>query len=72
MSNKIVGFFVGIGVVLLGGIILCLFLGLPVLFLWNWLMPEIFGLKAINFWQAIGILFLSHLIFKSGVTTNTK
>jgi len=26
---------------------------LPVYFLWNWLIPEIFGLKVITFWQAL-------------------
>ncbi|MDR1552329.1 MAG: hypothetical protein LBS69_02545 [Prevotellaceae bacterium] len=24
--------------------------------LWNWLMPSIFGLKTITFWQALGLL----------------
>lgn len=31
--------------------------------LWNWLMPEIFGLTQITFWQALGLLLLSKLIF---------
>ncbi len=31
--------------------------------LWNWLMPEIFGLKVISFWQAFGLLVLSWLFF---------
>jgi|SRR5450755_4622416 len=31
--------------------------------LWNWLMPSLFGLHLITFWQAIGILILSKLIF---------
>jgi hypothetical protein len=30
--------------------------GLLLLLLWNWLMPEIFGLKALTCWQAWGIL----------------
>jgi hypothetical protein len=34
-----------------------------VMWLWNWLMPAIFGLHAIGFWQALGILVLSKLIF---------
>ena len=37
---------------------------IPTYFLWNWLMPEIFGLKAITFWQAWGIIFLSGILFK--------
>ena len=31
--------------------------------LWNWLMPGIFGLPAITFWQAVGLLALSWLLF---------
>ena len=30
--------------------------------LWNWLMPGIFGLPAITFWQAVGLLALSWLL----------
>ena len=31
--------------------------------LWNWLIPAIFGWHAINFWQAVGILLLSKILF---------
>lgn len=31
--------------------------------LWNWLMPGIFGLRSITFWQAIGLLLLCKLLF---------
>lgn len=31
--------------------------------LWNALMPNIFGLHAISFWQALGLLVLSKLLF---------
>jgi positive regulator of sigma E activity len=31
--------------------------------LWNWLMPVIFGLHAISFWQALGLLVLSKILF---------
>lgn len=34
--------------------------------LWNWLMPALFKLPAIGFWQAVGILILSHILFKGG------
>lgn len=30
--------------------------------LWNWLMPELFGLKPITFWQTAGLLVLSRLL----------
>lgn len=36
-----------------------------VMLLWNWLMPAIFGLVTINFWQALGILVLARILFGS-------
>jgi len=37
--------------------------GAAVYNLWNWLMPALFGLPAISFGQAIGLLALSWLLF---------
>jgi len=37
--------------------------------LWNWLMPTLFNLHPITFWQGIGLLFLSRILlggFRSG------
>lgn len=31
--------------------------------LWNWLMPALFGWHLITFWQALGLLILSKIIF---------
>ena len=31
--------------------------------LWNWLMPTLFGLRLITFWQALGLLFLCRFLF---------
>ena len=36
-----------------------------VMLLWNWLMPAIFGLVSIHFWQALGILVLCRILFGS-------
>lgn len=36
--------------------------GWVVMSLWNWLMPALFSLHAITFWQAIGLLFLSRIL----------
>jgi len=38
-----------------------------VMFLWNALLPDIFGIVSINFWQACGLLALSRILF-GGVT----
>jgi hypothetical protein len=38
-------------------------LGFGVMALWNGLLPPLFGLKPIHFWQALGLLVLSRLLF---------
>ena len=38
--------------------------GYFVMLLWNWLMPTLFGLKLITYWQAWGLVLLAHLLFK--------
>jgi hypothetical protein len=40
--------------------------GFLVMSLWNWLMPALFGRSLITFWQAVGLLVLSKILF-SGV-----
>ncbi|OQY37610.1 MAG: hypothetical protein B6226_05005 [Candidatus Cloacimonetes bacterium 4572_65] len=41
--------------------------------LWNWLMPDIFGLKVITYWQAVGLVVLSKILFGSNFSSsNTK
>ena len=40
--------------------------GQAVLHLWNWLMPSIFGLQRISFWQAMGLLGLCWILFGQG------
>ena len=55
-----IGIFIVIGVVI----------SLPVMWLWNWLMPEIFGLITITFWQALGLSLLSSFLFKSTNSSN--
>ena len=56
-----------VGLVLLGVMVaglLGLLLGLVVMALWNALMPDIFGLPPIGYWQAVGLFILAHLLFK--------
>jgi hypothetical protein len=43
-------------------IVASVLLGLVVEHLWNWLMPTIFGLKTIGYWQAVGLLLLSKIL----------
>src|SRR5215469_9046837 len=37
--------------------------GFIVMSLWNWLAPALFGARPISFWQALGILVLSKILF---------
>ena len=37
--------------------------GLVISNLWNALMPAIFGLHTISFWQSLGLLVLSRILF---------
>lgn len=34
-----------------------------VLYLWNWLLPPLFGWRALTFWQALGMLVLCRILF---------
>ncbi|MFA6504865.1 MAG: hypothetical protein WCT14_02140 [Treponemataceae bacterium] len=52
-----------IGFAILGIALLFLF-GWVVMLLWNALMPDIFGLKRITYWQGWGLLALSSILFK--------
>lgn len=54
-----------IGGVIMAGVLALLF-GLFIMLLWNWLMPTIFELPEITYWQAWGIAVLAHLLFKAG------
>ncbi|MEM9649460.1 MAG: hypothetical protein AAF969_13355 [Bacteroidota bacterium] len=60
-------FFAGlifIGLVLLAGYVMML--------LWNWLMPDLFGLTTIRYWQALGIMLLTKIIFGFGNHSSKK
>jgi hypothetical protein len=53
------------GIALLAIIVIAGF-GQAVLQLWNLVVPDVFGLRPITFWQAVGLLALSWLLFGSG------
>jgi hypothetical protein len=38
-------------------------LGFMVMSLWNWLMPPLFGRPVITFWQSVGLLVFSKILF---------
>lgn len=50
-------------------IVVTLVFALPTMWLWDWLMPELFGLKEITVFQAWGLNFLCGILFKSNGTS---
>ncbi len=50
----------------LAGFALWLVVGLltaaPLMWLWNWLIPKLFGLPTVGFFEAFGLLFLTKLL----------
>lgn len=46
--------------------------GFPLMWLWNWLMPMLFGLKVLTFWQAWGVSVLCSILFKSSTTNKSE
>jgi hypothetical protein len=45
------------------GILFALVFGLLVKALWNWLMPVVFGLREIDYAQAVGMIVLARVLF---------
>ncbi|MCH2234561.1 MAG: hypothetical protein MK078_09935 [Crocinitomicaceae bacterium] len=42
---------------------LIILFGFVFMWLWNWLMPEIFGLGVITFWQGVGLILIAKILF---------
>lgn len=45
------------------GVLAVFVFGWVTMTLWNWLLPPLFNLPAIEFWQALGLLLLSKILF---------
>lgn len=52
-----------IGLLMLSAIVLAI----PTMFLWNILLPHLFGVPSISLYEAIGVNILSGILFKSNV-----
>jgi len=51
-------------------IVIMFIFAFPTMLLWNAVMPDIFGLGEIGFWQTVGLMLLARFLF--GFGTNTK
>ena len=63
MNQKIHDILMLIGLLILA----CMLFGGPLMILWNLLMPAIFNLPYITFWQACGLQLMAALLFKSNI-----
>ncbi|NPV01539.1 MAG: hypothetical protein HPY53_09185 [Brevinematales bacterium] len=44
-------------------VVFALVFGAVVMLLWNWIMPEVFGLKVIGYWQGFGLVLIAKILF---------
>lgn len=57
---------------IIGVVVFALIFALPEMWLWNALMPDIFGLKEITWMQAAGLSLLCGFLFKSTPATKSE
>jgi len=41
---------------------LAILFGFVIMWLWNWLMPDLFGLTTITYWQGVGLFILAKIL----------
>jgi hypothetical protein len=63
MKNNLEGVLTVIGLLML----VVMLLGLPLQLLWNWLMPSLFDLRYITFWEAIGLNIMATILFRPNI-----
>jgi hypothetical protein len=67
LRRKSAGGIIGwIILITVGVIAFAILFGLLIMWLWNWLMPDLFGLAPITYWQALGIFVLAKFLFGFG------
>lgn len=55
-----------IGKMVIFGLLMVLLFGVGTQFLWNFVMPYVFGLPVISFWQGLAMFILAKLFFGFG------
>jgi hypothetical protein len=54
-----------------GAFLLGLLFGNLIMWLWNWLMPSLFGLRTIGFWEGLGLFLLAKILFGFGGSSSS-
>ena len=57
---------INIIVAILTFVVIAGLVALPVMLTWNLVMPEVFGLSKLNFWQALFLSLLVKFLFGTG------
>lgn len=55
-----------------GAFLLGLLFGNLIMWLWNWLMPSLFGLRTIGFWEGLGLFLLAKILFGFGGSSSSS
>ena len=63
--KTILAIFAGVLLLLVGLLAGGLIAALPIMLLWNYLVPDLFHLSQIGYWQAFALFYLCGLLFKS-------
>ncbi|MEP3208227.1 MAG: hypothetical protein ABJN95_03510 [Maribacter sp.] len=66
VKSKVETFFKGffkVVFMIIAAILFLLLFGYGFMLLWNWLMPDVFGLPSLSYWKAVGILVMAKLLF---------
>jgi hypothetical protein len=64
INMNIVNIILGVSLIIFGGLIL---LGAPLMYLWNYVVPSIFGLRYITFWEAVGLNLVTGILFRPSI-----
>lgn len=52
-------------------VVVALIVALPVMWLWNAILPQLFEFSKITFWQAFGLALLVRFLFGTGSSTSS-
>ena len=64
INMNIVNIILGVTLIIFGGLIL---LGAPLMYLWNYVVPSLFGLRYITFWEAVGLNLITGILFRQSI-----
>ena len=64
INMNIVNIILGVSLIIFGGLVL---LGAPLMYLWNWVVPSLFGLRYITFWEAVGLNLITGILFRQSI-----